>query len=365
MSEPTSERTESVPPLSRTEALTVRALQVRILQADLEHSGKASARARKDELLLDFSNTVLRDVAADPESEWIPSELKSATKLPVRDQVDVLSTVGPALASKVSDRKAALVILAELISFIPWAGECKWSGSSHSAAVKAAAADLAGLRDGDLETMTNEFKSLQKTLRRKSIRWGRIAVLAVAGAGLGVVTGGLAAPAIGAAVGSAMGLSGAAATSAGLAALGGGSLAAGGFGVAGGTFLVSGVGGLAFASAAAAGTRFSPLAYRGLVHEAVTLDLVARMVLADAPDRDEQIRRVVESLQETINGLSGRTKLLVTKIETLKKQQSETDAENSALKEEIQELRDELADLKATESTLTVVRDRMPVAVSA
>lgn len=365
MSDPTGERTESVPTLSPNEALTVRALQVGILQADLEHSGKASVRARKGELLLEFSEAVLRDVSADPEPKWVPPELRIAATLPIRAQVEVLSGVGPALASRVSDRRTALVILAELITFAPWDGEYKSSDACRSAAVKAAAADLTGLRDGDLETMNNEFESLQKTLRRKSIRRGRIAAIAVAGAGLGVVTGGLAAPAIGAAVGSAMGLSGAAATSAGLAALGGGSLAAGGFGVAGGTFLVSGVGGVAFASAAAAGTRFSPLAYRGLVHEAVALDLVARMVLADAPDRDEQIRRVVESLQETINGLSDRTKLLVTKIENLKKQKSETDAENSALKQEIKELRDELADLKATESTLTVVRDRLPVAVSA
>lgn len=164
----------------------------------------------------------------------------------------------------------------------------------------------------------------------------------------------------GTAIGSTMGLSGAAATSAGLATIGGGSLAAGGFGVAGGTILISGIGGVTGAGAAATGTRYSPLASRSVTADAIKLDLVARVIIADSPDRDEKMRRVVESLQESINALSDRTKLLAEKIAELKKEKAVADAENKALKETIKAMKSEKVETQAAQTALTVVRDRLP-----
>lgn len=94
------------------------------------------------------------------------------------------------------------------------------------------------------------------------------ALVVVAGGGLSVVAGVVAAPMAGAAlsaagIGAAGGtLTGAAASSAGLAALGGGSVAAGGMGMAGGTAVVS-------AAAGALGTAGSAYATHRVSQEGV------------------------------------------------------------------------------------------------
>ncbi|MET9326748.1 DUF726 domain-containing protein [Tsukamurella sp. NPDC003166] len=346
--------------LTERQILTCRAHQARMLELDADATGKDRSRLQKRDHLYTFVDGYLDAVASESTSGWVPRELLDARGRSVTTRLDTLVSLAPTLSAEIDERRIALIILAELMTFAPWNDGNSWQKNARSKALEIAARDFSALRDDDLASMSAQLDDLLKALRRQSIRWGRIAAVAAAGAGLGVLTGGLAAPAIGAAVGSSMGLSGAAATSAGLAALGGGSLASGGFGVAGGTFLIYGVGGVTFAGAAAAGSRFTPLVANALVTEAVKLDLIARMVLADAPDCDEKIRRVVESLQERINRLNDRTLILIAKIDSLRKEKADSESENANLKEEIQALRSEVERMRSARATLTVVRNRLP-----
>ncbi|MCY4671593.1 MULTISPECIES: hypothetical protein [unclassified Rhodococcus (in: high G+C Gram-positive bacteria)] len=341
--------------------LTLRALQARMLRRDWEDERKPSARSTKQDRLQRFVaaaiNEVLTSGALPPA---LAEELTTVTHKHFLDQLHGLTSLAPTLAQKVHPRSASVVILAELITFSPWTDATTWGPGVRKTELRTAADDLTALRKTDLDAMTNEFESLMKALRRKSIKWGRVAAVSVIGVGAGALTAGWAAAPIGAAIGGTMGLTGAAAVSAGLAMLGGGSLAAGGFGVAGGTLLLTGVGGLAGAGVAAAGVRYSPLGSQAIAGEAVKLDLVARMVLADAPDRDEKMRRVVESLQERLNDVTDRIGLLVETINTLKQEKAATSAENTELRARVRDLEAELIETKQAQTTLELVRERLP-----
>lgn len=161
-----------------------------------------------------------------------------------------------------------------------------------------------------------------------------------------------------------MGFYGAAATSAGLAVLGGGSLAAGGFGVLGGTILVSGVGGVFAAGAAGAAARFTRIGAAAVVADAIKLDLLARLVLADSKDRDQKLRRVAEGLQNRINEFSEKINSLSERIASLKADNKRLSAENSSLKEELAKLREDRAEAHNTRAILEVVLDRLPAIAS-
>ena len=366
MTEVTAGRVVEELRLTPGQVLTLRALQARMLLSDSNAERNRDKRLRKEATLRRFVQDAL--VEALPtvlQPDWVPWEPERFEDRSIEEKVESFTNSASTLAGRVVERSASLVIVVELLTFSPWDDGTQWDKKARQAGLELAASELGGLRDGDLQAATAEFESLMKALRRKSIKWGRVAAATAVGAGIGVLTAGWAAPAIGGVIGGTMGLTGAAATSAGLAALGGGSLAAGGFGVAGGTLLLSGLGGFAFAGAAAAGTRFSSIASRTVAAEAVKLDLIARLVLADSPNRDEKMRRVVESLQETINSLSDRTKLLVDKIDALKAEKSKTDAENASLKEELAELKTELREMRAAATTLEVVRDRLPEMITA
>ncbi|HMS72292.1 MAG TPA: hypothetical protein PKB03_04595 [Baekduia sp.] len=177
----------------------------------------------------------------------------------------------------VASEAHGIQLLLELARFEPWT-------------TSALSKRRRGRIDGDVreEVITWVGKRLPgaqpdlKTIEKHIDGDPRIRMLKVLGVGVGlaavgVVTAGVAAPAIGGAIGGAMGLSGAAATSAGLAFLGGGSLAAGGFGMAGGTALLgalgaAGGGGLgAFAAAQTDKAQKAQLAFetkklRALIH---------------------------------------------------------------------------------------------------
>ncbi|CAM2972645.1 Chromosome partition protein Smc [Prescottella defluvii] len=352
--------------LSPDQMLALRALQVRMLGIDWKEERKDRTELRKRIRLRSFVSDVLEEMlSAEAQPESMSEQLTALVGRPLPEQLDGLTELAPLLAKAIPSRSACLVILAELMTFSPWTDDTKWGPAARTSALALAAGNLAGLRENDLATMTNEFEGLVKALRRKSIKWGRVAAVSVIGIGAGALTAGWAAAPIGAAIGGTMGLTGAAATSAGLAMLGGGSLAAGGFGVAGGTLLLTGVGGLAGGGVAAAGVRYSPLGSQAIAAEAVKLDLVARMVLADAPDRDEKIRRVVESLQDRLNEVTDRVGLLVEKIESLKQEKAATSAENTALRERIKDLEAELEDTKQAQTTLELVRERLPTEMTA
>lgn len=143
--------------------------------------------------------------------------------------------------------------------------------------------------------------------------------------------------------------------------LGGGSLAAGGFGVFGGTILVTGVGGVFAASAAGATARFSRIGSAQVVADAIKLDLLAKLVLADAQDHDQKLRRVAEGLQSRINEFSDKINLLSERIANLKAENRRLDDENRSLKDELADLRADRAEAEKTRATLEVVLDRLPV----
>ncbi|KAF0969865.1 MULTISPECIES: cell division protein ZapB [Gordonia] len=346
--------------LTPLQVLTVRSLQARMLMADLEAERKDRNTIQKTNDLHRFVLQSFVDVVPVGGADWLPDELENFDRGSIDDKVELFVNLAASLAPQVHVRSAALVILVELLTLEPWTDGNRWDKKTRESSLELAAQDLGGLKDGDLKSANGELESVRKALRLKSIKWGRVVAATAVGAGVGIVTAGWAAPAIGAAIGSTMGLTGAAATSAGLAALGGGSLAAGGFGVAGGTMLLTGIGGVAIGGAVAAGTGFSPLASQAIAAEAVKLDLIAKLVLADSPNRDEKVRRVVESLQENINTLTDRTRLLVEKIDSLRAENAQTKAENSSLKAQIEEMKVELRELRSATTTLTVVRDRLP-----
>lgn len=352
--------------LSPEQMLTLRALQARMLRADWEQERKVDARNTKQDRLQRFVAAGIDEVlTADALPTSLVEELTAFAHSHFLDQLNGLTALAPTLSEQVSTRSVSVVILAELITFSPWTDGTTWGSGVRKTELLTAANDLTALHSTDLDTMAREFESLMKALRRKSIKWGRVAAVSALGVGAGALTAGWAAAPIGAAIGGTMGLTGAAAVSAGLAMLGGGSLAAGGFGVAGGTLLLTGVGGLAGAGVAAAGVRYSPLGSQAIASEAVKLDLVARMVLVDAPDRDEKMRRVVESLQERLNEVTDRIGLLVETINTLKQEKAATSAENTELRARLKDLEAELTESKQAQTTLELVRERLPEKISA
>lgn len=160
------------------------------------------------------------------------------------------------LMFEVSDTARCLVLLVELCATEPFAGiEGATADDVRRRRLERIAIAMGGTVDeDDVEEITLALDEGVRVARRRRPPW----LLIGAGGIVGVLTAGLAAPAIGAAIGGAMGLSGAAAASAGLALLGGGAVAAGGFGMAGGTAVIIGLGGLAGAGAGAGASRRIP-----------------------------------------------------------------------------------------------------------
>lgn len=311
-------------------------LQLQMMRTDIFRERRIDVTQRKQALFDTFDDEFRRAIA---------------------DGVADVDISGPVAAT----RSRALIILIELMTFNPWFPDLTWVKDARKASLETAVAQLPGLGDGDFASATAEYDALIKQLKRKSVRWGRVAAVSAVGLGLGVATAGLAAPVIGGAVGAALGLSGAAATSAGLALLGGGSIAAGGFGILGGTILVSGVGGVFAAGAAGATVRFSRMGAAAVVADAVKLDLLARLVLADAADHDQKLRRVAEGLQARINEFSESINLLTERIAQLKADKDRLSEENRSLKEELATLREDRAQAENAKLTLEVVLDRLPV----
>jgi len=332
--------------LTESELTTLHALRLQMMRTDIARERREVTRENKQRI----SNAI--------HTEFLVEMRSAGYKLRSSD----LSEPGapPRLAGGVQSRSRAMIVLIDLMTFSPWLPSMKWVASARSDSLQLAAEQLAGLSSDDLDVATKEFDALMRQLRRKSIKWGRVAMVSAVGLGVGVATAGAAAPAIGGLIGASLGLSGAAASSAGLAMLGGGTIAAGGFGMFGGTILVSGVGGVFGAGAAGATARFSRIGSAQIAADAIKLDLLAKLVLADAPDRDQKLRRVAEGLQSRINEYSEKISLLTERIVTLKAENKRLGDENRALRDELADLRAARAEAEKTKATLEVVRDRLP-----
>ncbi len=357
--------------LSTLEMFALHALRRQMMRTDLRNETNAKARKRKRDTIRRHHSEFLATIGSvDDESLIAHVDITDAAKR---------------LAGRIDKRSRAMILLVDLMTFNPWHPEDKWVPTARKEALKAAADELAGVSTEDLAAATKEFDALFKELRQKSIKWGRVAAIGIVGAAVGVATGGLAAPYIGGMIGASMGLSGAAATSAGLAALGGGALAAGGFGVFGGTIIVGGVGGVVAGGAAGAATRYSPAGAGEVILDAIKLELLAKLVLNDSPDRDQKIRRVVEGLNYRLNEFSEKINLLseqiVEKRSEIRKLRDEKaqiagdhDAlsdelrglkqENNALREELNKLKEARTEAKEAVATLEVIRDRIAEPVS-
>jgi len=332
--------------LTPSEMETLHALRSQMMRADIEQERREPTREDKQRV-----------------TDTFPTEFVAAMKSAGYDVPSDFPSPDAAarLAGDVASRSRAMILLIDLMTFNPWFPEMKWVKDARTEALRLAGEQLGGLSKDDFDSATTEFDSLMRALRRKSIKWGRVAVASVVGLGIGAATAGFAAPVIGGVIGASLGLSGAAATSAGLAMLGGGSLAAGGFGVFGGTILVTGVGGVFAASAAGATARFSRIGSAQVVADAIKLDLLAKLVLADAQDHDQKLRRVAEGLQSRINEFSDKINLLSERIANLKAENRRLDDENRSLKDELADLRADRAEAEKTRATLEVVLDRLPV----
>ncbi|MFC9355156.1 hypothetical protein ACFTZB_01035 [Rhodococcus sp. NPDC057014] len=339
-----------------SESVALAAMQVSLMRSDIGATKSDKSVAVKEAVLGDAVMKFLEVVAEDrpDRPDWLTALVVDIDAV---EAADAIAEHGRCVPQLFDSRERSLLLLVDLILYDPWPAKTSWHTATHRTNLEALVDEFPHLDRTDVDRMRDEHKLLLRRLRRKSVHWGKVAVIGAAGLAAGVATGGWAAPAIGAAIGSAAGLTGAAATSAGLATLGGGAIAAGGFGIAGGTALVTGIGGIAGAGAAAAGARWTSWTTGQVVADAMRLDLIARCVLIEAENRDEKQRRVVQSLQERLERVVADGERLLDRIRELSRENARLTAENKELREE---LRRQHADAKRAEGALEVILDRLP-----
>lgn len=342
------------------EALVLVAFRQLMLGRDLIADRSPARVAVKTQYRDEFARAALQEFWSRGEAlpGWAHDSAEAIrAKVPAHQRA-AIEKAATDFGPKVALRSRALLMLIELVAYQPWTEGVTWAPRPRRDALAAVAGHLTALRASDLDAVMREFAAVSRAVARCNVRWGRVAAASAAGLALGVATMGAAAPLIGAAVGGALGMSGAAATSAGLAALGGGSIAAGGLGMAGGTAVLAGIGALGGVGAAAAGSRLSGWSAGQVVAEAITLDVVTRLVILDAEGDDEKARRVVEGLQARLDEVSA-------KIRRLSEQLRRLTADNQRLSVENEQLRarwkDERADAAMAEVALQVVIERIPV----
>lgn len=342
------------------ESVALATMQIAMMQADLAATRAerevAAKRTVRDEAVGQL-RARLEEVESGQDEQTFVTELRALLESAAPDvAAERLAEHAGQAPSQATSRKSSLLMLVDLVLFDPWPDKTNWHEPTRRESLQTFAARFPEADGTDLDALLSEHKALVRRLRRKNIRWGRVAVAGAVGLGVGVATAGWAAPLIGTAIGTAAGLSGAAATSAGLATLGGGSLAAGGFGVAGGTALVTGLGGIATAGVAATGARWTPWTAGQIVAGAMRLDLINRVVLAEDTDRDEMRRRVVLALQQRLEEVAADRARLIARIRQLNADKAKLSAENRRLRDELQE-RSAAAEISA--SALEVVLGRV------
>lgn len=343
------------------EALILSVMQLQMVRSEVEAERHAKNRAAKARVVAEFEDVLLDLVGSLPPDApaWCEHFGREVASLADDRARERLRSAPGLLAETVEVRSRALLLYIELVTFEPWPPGLGWNGRQRKQSLDELARLLHGLEETDAGAVDGEYRTVVGQLRRRSIRWGRVAMSGVVGVGLGVVTAGMAVPAIGLAVGSAVGLSGAAATSAGLATLGGGSIAAGGFGVAGGTALITTLGAVTGAGAGAAGSRLTGWSSGRVVGDTVRLHLVTAMVLIATQHDDEKARRVVESLQARLVEVTASIATLGERLRTLSEDNARLTRENKKLRSELQ---DQQSQARVAESALEIVLDRLPSA---
>lgn len=306
--------------------------QYRMMQRDIAAS-KGKHLPSKREIRNSFRDNAVAAIMQRSREDWSPAVAEAVDQIVVEGgespNLEALESAGPEIFSVVTRRSRALLLLIDLYGFEPWV-EGKWEKTVRAEALTAAHRSLDPLHPEDLHAVETAYKDAIKTLS-KAGSWGKYALLAGAGLGLGILTGGLAAPAIGGAYGAlVLGYSGAAATSAGLAAIGGGSIAAGGLGMAGGAALITGFSGAVGAGAVTLAGKASGLTAARIAADAIRLHVVTQLVLRDVDGNEEAAKAVIVSLRERVTNLGKTVVALAERIDALRAQLEVKQAELNA-----------------------------------
>ncbi|MFC8046234.1 hypothetical protein [Nocardia sp. NPDC057353] len=320
--------------LSPDEDFVLTAWQYRMMQRDIAAS-KGKFLPAKREVRNGFRAAAAAAIADRGHGDWSPAVADIVRRVSAdgaAPNFEALEAAGPEVSAVVTRRSRALLLLIDLYGFEPWV-EGKWEKGARAEILGAAHEALPPLHPEDLDAVENAYKHAIKTLS-KAGNWTKYALLAGAGLGLGLLTGGLAAPAIAGAYGAlVLGYSGAVATSAGLAALGGGSIAAGGLGMAGGAALITGFTGAAGAGMVTLAGKAAGLTAARIAADAVRLHVVTQLVLRDVDGNEEAAKAVVVSLRERVTALGRTVAALAERIEKLRAQLEAKQAEVEAERE--------------------------------
>ncbi|MFB7716765.1 hypothetical protein [Nocardia sp. NPDC056100] len=305
--------------------------QYRMMQRDIAAS-KGKNLSSKREVRNAFRDNVVAAIQQRDREDWSPAVAEAVDQILVQGEspnLEALESAGPQIFSVVARRSRALLLLIDLYGFEPWV-EGKWEKAVRAEVLTAAHESMGQLHPEDLHAVETAYKDAIKKLS-KAGNWSKIALLAGAGLGLGVLTGGLAAPAIAGAYGAiVLGYSGAVATSAGLAAIGGGSLAAGGLGMAGGAAVITGLSGAVGAGAATLAGKASGLTAARIAADAIRLHVVTQLVLRDVDGNEEAAKAVIVSLRERVTNLGRTVVTLAERIDILRAQLEAKQAEVNA-----------------------------------
>ncbi|MET8649870.1 hypothetical protein [Nocardia aurea] len=339
--------------LSPDEDFILTAWQYRMMQRDIAAS-KGKHLASKREIRNSFRLNMVAAITARDQADWsaVVAEVVHRITADVDSaDLEALESAGPQISSVVARRSRALLLLIDLYGFEPWV-EGKWDKTVRAEALVAAHGAMDQLHPEDLPAVENAYKDAIKKLSKAS-NWTKYALLAGAGLGLGVLTGGLAAPAIAGAYGAlVLGYSGAVATSAGLAALGGGSIAAGGLGMAGGAALITGFSGALGAGTVTLAGKAAGFTAARIAADAIRLHVVTQLVLRDIDGNEEAAKAVIVSLRERVTTLGKTVVTLAERIENLRAQLETKQAELNAERDQRVAAEDHLARFR-------VVADRL------
>ncbi len=338
---------------SADEDFILTAWQYRMMQRDIAGS-KGKHLAAKRDVRNAFRLAAVEAIAHHDDDHWSPSIAEWVDQVAGVDgapELEALEDAGPEISAIVPKRSRALLLLIDLYGFEPWP-EGKWDKDARAETLAEAHGAMDQLHPEDLEAVETAYNDAIKKLSKSGTR-AKYAVLVGAGLGLGVLTGGLAAPAIAGAYGTlVLGYSGAVATSAGMAALGGGSIAAGGLGMAGGAALITGVSGAAGVGAAALGGRATGLTTVQVAADAIRLHVVTQLVLRDVDGNEEAAKAVIVSLRERVVNLGNTVMVLAERIESLRGQLETKQAELEAERKERLDAEDRVARLRSVAGRL-------------
>lgn len=339
--------------LSADEDFVLTAWQYRMMQRDIAAS-KGKQLPSKRDVRNAFRAAAVEAIAQRKGDDWSSAVAAAVHRVAGADKVpdlEALEDAGPDVSSVVAKRSRALLLLIDLYGFEPWV-EGKWDKDARGGTLSEAHQAMDQLHPEDLDAVGTAYKDAIKQLSTSG-SWTKYALMAGAGVGLGVLTGGLAAPAIAGAYGTlVLGYSGVVATSAGMAALGGGSVAAGGLGMAGGAALITGVSAAAGAGAATLGGRVTGFTAARVAADAVRLHVVTQLVLRDVDGNEEAAKAVIVSLRERVVSLGKTIVTLAERIETLRVQLQDKQVEVDAERKQRLEAEDRVARFRAVADRL-------------